>query len=165
MVLNSNVGRMPKYIVVVLDDDIITFLNYKKSGVAQFLADWLQWLMEAFESLISDFLAKLLIWAKKDSSPCLYWCNAPSHSGFSTERNEIRKKFNNCLEILCKGRVNMRLIRFKDHWDFYDKSIAHNDKITEAGIGQVLEMLSMLHSDSTQEDMIFTLQRPRCMVM
>ena len=36
---------LPNYILIVLDDDLITYLDYKEEGVIDLLAKWIQWVI------------------------------------------------------------------------------------------------------------------------
>ena len=47
-------GLLPKYIVVVLDDDLITFLDFKEEGIATLLGTWIEWLVKEFTALIQE---------------------------------------------------------------------------------------------------------------
>ena len=35
--------NLPRYVVIVLDDDLITFLNFKDEGAATLLGTWVKW--------------------------------------------------------------------------------------------------------------------------
>ena len=135
-VLNKSAGRFPKYIIIVPDDDLITFLNFKEEGVARLLADWLQWLITAFSRLLADWRQKLPLKSTRyEHGPCVYWCHAPTHVNFNREHNDLHKKFNDCLETLLKNsKSEMRIIKFKKHWDFFDREIVKQDKITKKGL-------------------------------
>ena len=45
---------LPKYIIVVLDDDLISFLDFKYDGAATLLGSWVDWLATEFKSLIEQ---------------------------------------------------------------------------------------------------------------
>ena len=55
----SNVGMLPKYFVVVLDDDLITHLDYKEDGVGTMLGTWVEWISIEFQKLVDDRLKML----------------------------------------------------------------------------------------------------------
>ena len=131
--VNKN-ESLPKDIVIILDDNVISFLHCHASGVAVIFGQILEWLMKELQTLLEDRRKLLPSCAKKDGEPCIYWCNAPLHSKFSPQRNELRKKWNACIETLCKTKDGMRYMRFKDHWNFNDANLVINDKMTEAGL-------------------------------
>ena len=132
MALNKN-RKLPKFILLILDDDLITYLDFK-GEVSSMLGTWLSWLMEQFESLIRQRHDLLPMKSKRQYEPCMYWCTVPVHSEFNTRRNEIRKKFNLCLESICKGKQDVYVIKMKERWSFEDKALVMNDKITELGM-------------------------------
>ena len=125
---------LPKYILIVLDDDLITFLSYKKAGVSELLGDWLKWLSEKFSKLIENKKKVLPIKCQKENEPCVYWSVAPQHAGMSENCNEMRRKLNFCLETLLKGRSDMRVIKLKNNWPYNDKTTVIHDRFTESGL-------------------------------
>ena len=52
----ENVHALPKYVVIVLDDDLITFLDFKEDGVATLLGTWVEWLVDSFNKLLEEKL-------------------------------------------------------------------------------------------------------------
>ena len=127
---------LPKYILVVLDDDLIEFLKFEGVGMSQMLGHWLTWLMKEFKSLIDKRKGLLPAKAKRHAEPCIYWFLAPLHWGFTNTKNESRKKLNFCMESILKGRSDMRVIRFKDKdiWDYNDKSLVTMNRLTDVGL-------------------------------
>ena len=140
--LNKN-KLLPKYVLVILDDDLITYLKFKGQGVSVLLGDWLTWLVDSFQDLIQMRKDQLPSKSKKDSYPCLYWCAAPTHNNYSQERNELRRKYNQCVETIMKNNnnKNMRLIRFKDKWSVFDNSLVVNDQTTDHGLNVYWEAI------------------------
>ena len=67
MGLNSSKhGTFPKYIVVLLDNDLISHLNCKSSdGVDVLYGSWITWLIAQFESLIKVRSNQLPVKTKK----------------------------------------------------------------------------------------------------
>ena len=124
--------RLPQYIIVVLDDDLISFLDFAGSGTATLLGSWIQWLVEQFN---------LLLLARKEQLPAhcnkevfFYWVCAPTHTCFSKERNHIWVKFNLSLDSVIRTQPNMRLIKIKDRWNAKDNTLVAHDRFTEAGM-------------------------------
>ena len=53
-------GILPKYILIVLDDDLITYLDFKwGDGAATLFGSWIEWLVQEFETVMSDRLEKM----------------------------------------------------------------------------------------------------------
>ena len=130
--VNKNVS-LPKYNLIVLDDDLITYMDFKGAGVTKLLGKWIKWLIKEFDIIIQTRKEQLPIKAKESTEPCTYWCLAPTHHNFNQQRNDLRKKLNFCLESLLKGWQDMRVIKLKK-WDFNDVQLVSNDKITLKGL-------------------------------
>ena len=91
-------GLLPKYVLVVLDDDLITFLDFKEEGVATLLGTWIEWLCTELLSLVDKRKSQLPAKSVKENQPFFYWVAAPTHNYISRERNALRVKFNLSLE-------------------------------------------------------------------
>ena len=92
---------LPSYIVVVLDDDLITYLDFKHEGAATLLGTWVEWLVAAFAELLESRLQQLTDKSKDQKQPVFfYWVTAPLHHQFSKERNNLRVKFNSAWKRL-----------------------------------------------------------------
>ena len=129
-------GILPKYILIVLDDDLITYLNFESGdGAATLLGSWYEWLMKEFDEVISDWLVKTENKCKK-MEMMLYWVAAPTHKYFSKECNNLRAKLNLSLESVIRSgsQNNMCVIKLEEHWNTQDSSLVINDRMTEAGL-------------------------------
>ena len=134
--LNNKINKnkpLPKYILVVLDDDLITFLNLNDSGVATLQGTWVEWLVKEFNSLIDGRMSQLPKKVKKHEV-FFYWISAPTHSLFSKDRNALRIKFNLSLESVIRHQPNMRIIRLKELWDPKNMKLVVHDKLTDLGL-------------------------------
>ena len=124
-------ARLPNYVIIVLDDDLITYLDFKESGVATLLGTWIEWLAKQFNTLVSSRGEQLP--EKCNKKVFFYWVSAPTHSCFSRGRNDLRTKYNLSLDSVVRSQDNMRLIKIKD-WNAKDTTLVVNDKITETGM-------------------------------
>ena len=131
--LNKKEMRMPKYIIVVLDDDLISFLRYSRKGLADIMERWVTWLVHNFEQLLVTKRNKLPKKAVRMGEPCVYWCAAPVHNNFDDSQNIARKVFNSCLDSLLKGNQTMRVIKFKDHWNVHTEQLIRRGNYTDYG--------------------------------
>ena len=131
--INKNIS-LPNYMLIVMDYDLIEAMDFQDPGMSGLMGEWLSWLTKALTLLIDACKHQLPVKAKKLDQPCVYWVLAPLHSGFSQKVNDCRKKINFCLESMLKGRSDMCVIKFKDKWDFYDRTLVNMDKITECGL-------------------------------
>ena len=125
-------GKLPDYVIIVLDEDLISFLEFEKEGLATLLGSWVEWLANEIDMLLQQ---------RKDQIPkkCwkdvfFYWVHAPNHSSFSKCKNGSRTKFNLSLESVIRTYKNMRVIKLKDKWDPRDGSLVVNNRITEPGL-------------------------------
>ena len=132
--LNGCKGTLPKYILVILDDDLINFLDCKEDeGIATLLGSWVEWLADQFDLLIQKRLEQLPVKTRK-VVPFFYWVATPTHSFFSKPRNQLRIKFNLGLEAVIRAKENMRVIKLKTGWNSKDSNLVVNDRITELGM-------------------------------
>ena len=79
--------HLPKYIIIILDGDLIDFLEYEGQGMSQILGDWITWLSKELTLMIEDKKGKLPVKAKRFMEPCVYWSLAPLHIGFGEAKN------------------------------------------------------------------------------
>ena len=125
-------ARLPRYIAVILDDDLISYLDFKKEGVATLLGSWVEWLVQEFTKVLNDRYAFLPEKCRR-FKPFFYWVAAPTHTCFSKERNNLRVKFNLSLDSVIRGKDNMRIVRIKDAWNNTDSTLVVKDRISENG--------------------------------
>ena len=45
---------LPKYLIIVLDDDLITYLDCKSDGAALLLGRWVEWLSNEFDAMLTQ---------------------------------------------------------------------------------------------------------------
>ena len=129
----SNATHLPKFLIVVLDDDLITNLNFAGKGAGTLLGTWIEWLMDVFSKLIRDKKKLIPEKAKRDDQPFIYWAVAPLHNSFSPGKNDLQQKFNDSLLSNCKKREGMRVMTLRTIWNSNDKYFIKN-KITEEGM-------------------------------
>ena len=127
-------GKLPKYVLVVLDDNIIQFLDYLGYGISGFYGEWLEWIVNEMSKAIRDRKGQLPKKAVKDSYPMIYWVAPPVHKNMELKIIEARNKFNLVLTSLIKLQDNMRVIRLKA-WDKdNDILVDRNGKYTFDGL-------------------------------
>ena len=147
-------GVFPKFIIVVLDDDLITFLDFKHEGVATLLGSWVSWLVKEFDEIIKTRNGQLPLKLKK-YNPFFYWVTAPTHSGFSKARNNLRVKFNLSLESVIRSHSeNMRVIKLKEGWNTADNLLVTGDRMTETGLSAYWNAIdASFHFNSVKRDL------------
>ena len=134
---NKKSGLMAKYVIIVLDDDLISYLDsgLEENGLATVFGTWIEWISKEINSLIDCRLGQLPLKLKK-YRPFIYWVAAPIHHFFSKGSNQKRIKFNLSLESVVRAHENnnMRVMRIKDGWNTQDSKLVINDRISEVGL-------------------------------
>ena len=96
------------YILVVLDDDLISYLDFKREGLATLLGTWVEWLVKELSEIVKTRLSQLPLKSRK-VIPFFYWVTAPNHTHFSKERNALHTKFNLSLESVIRAQDNKNM--------------------------------------------------------
>ena len=127
--------KLPKYIVIVLDNDLIEYLAYADYGIASIFGEWIEFLADTCNDMVQTRKSQL---PKKailhDAYPCIYWVTAPHHMYFKD--NQSRTKLNSCLESVIKTKKNMRLVKMKEIWNYKDMNLVDwpSGRISFAGL-------------------------------
>ena len=118
--------------MIVLDGDLIKYLDWNRRGISTMYGTWLDWLVKEFSALL-DSKRKVLP-AKVKSQVFTYWLLAPQHVAFG-EDNMRRTRFNQSMESVVKQyESSMHLMRLKEFWDSADHSLVQNGSLTERGL-------------------------------
>ena len=115
--------RLPKFIICVLNNDLINFLKFNNIGMSPLIGEMLKWLVKEFNEIISLCKSQLPAKAVREDHPQFYWTVAPIHMHFDENEALIRKKYNLCLQSLLKKEPNMRAIKLKEFWDPQEMSL------------------------------------------
>ena len=110
-----------KYLVIILDNDLIEFLDYDEYGMSKIFGEWIKHIADAIDEIIADKKKKLPEKACLEGYPLTYWTTLPHHRYFKDGAS--RFKFNKALESTIKNRRGMRLIRMKEIWDFDNRNL------------------------------------------
>ena len=78
---------MPKYIAVILDTDILEFINFSNVGVADMLGEMLETLAKKLNNMITNRKQELPEKCVKQGFPHIYWL-AFLHTDQSTTNSE-----------------------------------------------------------------------------
>ena len=124
--------KLPRVIVVVLDDDIIEAIQYRDFGVSTCYGLCVESLVKNVKRLIDERKSQLPNRAIREFCPDVYWVELPHHKNF--EKPGIRAKFNNCLLSVVKLYKGMRVIKMKEIWNYTQDDLVRNNKITEKGL-------------------------------
>ena len=121
---------LPEYIVVLLDCDLIDYLDFTGVGMSSLLGNWFEWLCVQFNEMIEARQNQLHPNAKHKDAPFTYWVQAPKHRNFSMEENSVQTKMNNCLESVVKQFSSMRFIKLKQLRSYDDSTLVVNNRFT-----------------------------------
>ena len=112
---------LPKYIVVVPDDNMIKFLNHYNSGMSRALGKLIDRVMSDHEKAVNTYKDMLPFKAKKSDFPVFVWILAPTHDNFAN--NFERHKFNKCVENMAKFHERTFALHLKKVWDCTDTKL------------------------------------------
>ena len=116
-------SKLPKYIIVLLDDDLIEYLGYAGQGVSALLGDCVEWLCKEFTNLIDLAKSCLPTKASKTGYPQIYWVAPPHHANF--DNNQARTKITNVLENVLVQYKDIRMIRMKEIWNYNNSNFVN----------------------------------------
>ena len=133
--INSST-KLPKYLVIMCDEDIITYLRYTHYGISSMYGTLLEYLAKEINQMLHTRIEQLPKKAKRREEPFIYWLALPFHRCFTF--NAPRAKFNASLNAVVKAYGNMRVMKLKDFWNFDDTSLVHpNGCLTETGYSAI----------------------------
>ena len=120
--------KLPDVIVILIDRDVMNSIEIvAKSQVAMSLfGTWVEWLADDIAAAIKERWKQLPGKACKEFQPVVYWSVILTSVHFDFETRSLIAKFNNALDSVIKLKPNMRLIKFKNHWNTEDSTLVAN---------------------------------------
>ena len=103
--------KLPKYILLVMDNDLIKCINYTKPDAIDIYDACIWWLLGEYHDMISNRKEILPRKAKKYLYPQLFVVALPQHKYFVD--NQAWHKMNKCIENLTMGHKEMKVLRLK----------------------------------------------------
>ena len=116
---------LPKWIVVVPDDDIIRALNHSKYGISNTLGRLVDHVMKEQEKAVTTAKEILPEKCKRVFYPIFIWIQAPMHDNFNN--NSERYKFNKCIKRMASFHENVEVLQLKKVWDSTDPNLVHRE--------------------------------------
>ena len=116
--------KLPRSIVVVLDNNLIQFLAYVNIGIAILLGEWFEWLITCFTTLFQSRKDTLPKKAVRADYPQLYLMAPPKHRLLND--NHERRLLLDCMEATVKVFDNVQLIKMVES-DYKDDSLVSED--------------------------------------
>ena len=128
--LNAHV-KLPKYIIVVMEEDVLRCINFSKPGVSEIYGRDLKWLAEEYHDMIMTCKENLPGKARRFHYPQVFWVSLPQHHNFGN--NQLQHKFNQCMETVVNLFKEMHLLKIHRHWSYNDFGVTVNGMINETG--------------------------------
>ena len=126
----SEQGKLPKFIVIILDDDLLDYLQHDGHAM---LGSWIEWLVNCFTEICRDRKSILQANAVRNDYPMIYWAAPPHHRNFLN--NPSRSKLLLSMESVFKLHDEIRIIRMKEIWNYDDNSLVDaNGRFTIVGL-------------------------------
>ena len=127
-------ATLPKFIVIILEADVINEVRYKDFGASTAYGNVLDWLMAEYRKIISGFKDAMPNKCKIIDEPHVMWIQATRHKNYVDD--EARGKFNNCLRILANVQENSSVYYLQQLWDTRSSSLVlpHNGRMTFEGV-------------------------------
>ena len=97
--LNNNF-KVPKYIVLLMDDDLIQYLGFIGKGTTRCYGEWLEYIVKTMLEMIKIRLASLPKKALKFGYPQIYLVSPPKYILF--EDNKACTRLINAMEAMCR---------------------------------------------------------------
>ena len=129
----------PKYIIVVLDADIVKSIHNYKTGASQAYGAAIDWLVTEFHRITTAHKEKLPSRSRKFKYPQILWVPAVLHDQFTD--NVYREKYNKCLVSVVEMFREMHILNLHS-WDTLDVNCISNNKMTAIGLEKYWEAIN-----------------------
>ena len=106
---------LPKWLVIVLDDDLIKSVKYDKYGISDAYGRIINHIMVEHGRHIKsqkDYLPKK---SKRPGIPGVIWIEAPNHMNF--HNNDMREKFNKSMNSMAAFHDGYNVLQLKKIWE------------------------------------------------
>ena len=125
---------LPKAVIIVLDDDLITSGNHFTDGISQLIGNITNWLAVELHRVLLTHKENLPTKARKFKYPHILWIAAVHHVNFGEQKNLFRKKFNTCLHSVTGLYREMDILMLHT-WDPKDfSSVGRDGNFTASGL-------------------------------
>ena len=126
-------GTLPKFILLILEDDIINFLNFNDYGVSEMQGRVIEFLVKEINASIESFKGFLPNKAKKQRYPQLIWLQPSLHKNYYN--TGLRKKFGTNMNNIVPIYSNNTVLRLKQFWDSENSNLVctHRSRLSAQG--------------------------------
>ena len=135
---------LPKYVVIVPDDNILRYVNIAKLDYNSVsMGRLLNSIMSQFTKYVDIQKEHLPKKAWKVNYPQFIWIEAPMNDSFPN--NELRLKFNKCMHHISKFHQNTTVLPFKKVWDPQDQNYyaSESRRFTANGFAKYWESVNL----------------------
>ena len=133
-------AMLPKFIVVILDDDLTVSLDHYQDPY-YIIHQVTGWLMREFERSIEAYKDMIPQKVKRTKFPQFIWISPPSHKHFGRINNGLRNIQSICLEELVTTHNNMTSLKLIKFWDPEDGNLflKNEYRFTNEGLNRYWE--------------------------
>ena len=127
-------AKLPRIISVILDDDILRYINHNKVGLSMEISTMLEWLFVEFDKALTTHVDQMPKKCKLANTvfPHFVWFGLPFN--VNLKDNKARACFNKCLEQIAPQFQNVSVLLPKKGWDEFDRAVVSNNSFTAKGI-------------------------------
>ena len=129
----TKVPLLPKYIIMVIENDIIRCVKFTKPGISDIFGHVLKWLADEIAIAVKIWKQDMPVRARKNLFPQIFWVALPYHQNFRMS-GVTRHKFNQSLDIVLNLHENMKMMKIRRIWSNADSSVTTAEVITENGM-------------------------------
>ena len=112
-------GYLPKIIAVILEDDLIRYVDYNDFGVTSVYGQIFNYIIEEVRSAIIEFKYGILpVKARRDAYPQIIWFLPTLHCNYHPSDNTLRKKLIGEMENQIKYQTQMHTVHVNTTWTY-----------------------------------------------
>ena len=130
---------LPKWVMIIMENDLIKATNHYKSGATLALGPQLDWLANEIHRLTSSQKERLPTKSRKFKYPQILWIPAIYHDDLRD--NEYREKFNDSLNAVVSMHREMKVLKLHT-WDPMDRPCVTKKKMNAHGLSKYWDALS-----------------------
>ena len=134
---NKMFATIPKWIVVVVEDDVLSSINYTEFGVSGAYGTLIEYLMKGIDNIIKEYMGSSSLPHKvtKYNRPHVLWVEPTLHSKYLN--NPLRIKFIRSLHIASMNNNRMVVLPIKQNWNESEPSYVEKNnpnRLSQYGI-------------------------------
>ena len=125
--------KLPKAIILVLDNDLIRFANRNDElMLVEIMEHFIHHIAKDLQQMIQDYKEMLPLKAKKEGFPRILWVESPLHRNF--EDNHLRIRYNSCLQNVLDSYPMVMPIKMKKEWNPASDEHFNHNRFSSSGL-------------------------------